>query len=138
MIGPKVDQPSAADERRAYAVVTDRDDELCQRCLRARGDNRDHRLNRSQGGRTVPSNLQLLCGSGTTGCHGIVTHDLADALREGWRVPSWGDPREWPAARYFRTDSGTVRLGWCLYTDDGRVIKISADEARRRMEGGTQ
>jgi hypothetical protein len=135
VIGPKVAAPTAAEERRAYAVVTERDGELCQKCLRARGDNRDHRLNRSQGGRTEPSNLQLLCGSGTTGCHGLVTHDLAEALRDGWRVPSWGDPREWPARRWLRTEHATLRAAWVLYDDEGGWREVSAAEARRRMGG---
>jgi hypothetical protein len=136
VIGPKVPAPTAAEERRAYAIVTERDSELCQRCLRARGDNRDHRLNRSQGGLTAPSNLQLLCGSGTTGCHGWRTENLRAALEDGWRVPAGQDPREWPARRWLRTEHATLRGAWVLYDDEGGWREISAAEARRRMEGG--
>jgi hypothetical protein len=135
VIGPKVPAPTAAEERRAYAVVTERDGQLCQRCLRARGDNRDHRLNRSQGGRTAPSNLQLLCGSGTTGCHGWRTENLRAALEDGWRVPAGQDPREWPARRWLRTRVGTLRAAWVLYDDEGGWREASAEEARRRMGG---
>lgn len=138
MIGLKVPRPTPAEEARAYVTVTERDEELCQRCLRAPGSNRDHRLNRSQGGLTVPSNLQLLCGTGTTGCHGWRTENLRAALEDGWRVPAWQDPREWPARRWLRTDVGTLRASWVLYDDSGGWREISAEEARRRMEGGAR
>ncbi len=136
MIGPKVDRPTATDERRAYAIATERDDDTCQRCLRGGAANRDHRKNRSQGGLTVASNLQLLCGSGTTGCHGWAHANPRAALEDGWAVPRWADPHEWPARRWFRTQVGTLRAGWALLDDEGGAHEISADEARRRMEGG--
>jgi hypothetical protein len=137
VIRPKTRKPTAAEEREAYAIATARDEDRCQKCHRGTPITRDHRLNRSQGGRTTPANLQLLCGSGTTGCHGWVTEHLEDALTEGWRVPAWADPLRWPAARYFPSVAGTVRLGWALYDDAGGVTEITAEEARNLMEGGT-
>jgi hypothetical protein len=133
MIGPKVDRPSKADETAAYALVTERDGNTCQRCLRGGGVNRDHRLNRSQGGLTAASNLQLLCGSGTTGCHGWATTHPREALHDGWRVPMGQTPADWPARRWFRTDVGTVRVGWALLDDEGGVREIGADVALARM-----
>lgn len=55
-----------------------------------------HRKLRSQGGRDVVSNLVLLCGSGSSGCHGI-THnpprgDEKVAIADGWIVESGEDP----------------------------------------------
>ena len=48
-----------------------------------------HRCPRGAGGSTVawlqrPANGLLLCGSGTTGCHGWVESHPADAARYGW------------------------------------------------------
>lgn len=132
MIGPKAPMPTPADEKRAYTIATGRDELLCQRCMRWCGAPQlDHRQNR-QSGNTVASNLQTL---GLT-CHQWKTEHPRDALADGWAVPRWADPAEWPARRWFRTEYGTVRAGWALYDDEGGVHEISADEARRRM-GGT-
>lgn len=136
MIGPKTVRPSKADERDAYELVTLRDSDTCQRCRRAQGTNRDHRKNRSQGGWTVASNLQLLCGTGTTGCHGWATQHPADAVTDGWAVPGWADPAEWPARRWMRTDHGMVRPAWVLYGDDGSVTEIPEHLAHELMGDG--
>ena len=52
----------------------------CVRCG-ARGSNRHELLPRSRGGPRDEWNTVVLCGSGTTGCHGWVTGhpDLAEA-----------------------------------------------------------
>lgn len=34
----------------------------------------------------------LLCGSGTTGCHGEVERDRLQAMADGWIVPDHEDP----------------------------------------------
>lgn len=36
-----------------------------------------------------PPNLLLLCGSGTTGCHGWVESHRDDARRDGFLVAAW-------------------------------------------------
>lgn len=121
----------------AYRIVTERDNNICQRCLRDCGTgvtSRDHRKNRSQGGLTTPSNLQVLGGTGTTGCHGWVTEHPFAAVRDGWTVPGWGDPKKWPARRWQRTLTGTLTLGWCLYDDDGNVAWISQEIAEKLMK----
>lgn len=59
------------------------------RTPRGMGGSRDPRLN-------LPSNLLALCGSGTTGCHGRVERDRAVAVDNGWIVPRWADPAEFP------------------------------------------
>ena len=141
MIRPKYSQPpkpSKADEADSYELVTLRDGGVCVKCLRGHtvyGVNRDHRKNRSAGGLTVLSNLQLLCGTGTTGCHGWVTEHPTDAVAEGWAVPGWptADPRLWPARRWVRAPHGTRRLAWVTYGDDGGVTEITEEEARERM-----
>ena len=104
MIAPKVAKPTPAEEREAYRLVTIRDNDTCQRCLRNCGpSNRDHRQDRSVGGRTSVVNLQILGGSGTTGCHGWKTANPRDAQAEGWAVPGWADPHEYPARRWLPT-----------------------------------
>lgn len=134
--GPKVPKLTPKEERLAYELVTARDDNTCQRCLRNCGPiNRDHRKLRSQGGRTVASNLQLLGGSGTTGCHGwATTHPLA-AVRDGWAVPGWGDPARWPARRYVPQHGGVVAARWVLYDDEGDFRVISDERAEALMDG---
>ncbi|WP_065961227.1 HNH endonuclease signature motif containing protein [Curtobacterium sp. UCD-KPL2560] len=132
MIGPKADQPTTTDARRAYAIVTERDEQQCQRCWRGGVAQRDHRKNRSQGGRTAASNLHLLCPD----CHLWKTDHPTDAAHDGWGVPGWAEPEAFPARRWVRTGVGTLRQAWVLYDDEGGVHEISAAEARRRMEGG--
>jgi hypothetical protein len=137
MIGPKVAPQTAVEQRDAYEVVTYRDGGVCVRCKRTHpllGVNRDHRQNRRPGN-TTPANLQLLCGSGTTGCHGWKTENPKASEREGWSVPGWADPAEWPARRWFSTHLGTLEIGWCLYSNDGGVERITEEDARRRIEG---
>ena len=119
-----------------WQLVTLRDGNVCVRCRRiGLAVSRDHRKNRSQGGLTVLSNLQLLCGDGTTGCHGWATEHPAEAIAEGWAVPGWptADPAEWPARRWVRIGHGVVRLAWVLYDNEGGVLQVTEEEARERM-----
>lgn len=58
-----------------------------------------HRRPRQMGGTrwegiNLPSNLMLVCGSGTTGCHGEIERQRAHAQAEGWLVPSFMDPAQ--------------------------------------------
>lgn len=131
MIAPKTAKPSKADEADAYELATLRDANTCQRCLRCGPPQRDHRKNRSQGGLTAASNLQVL----GMPCHSWKGEHPKAALAEGYAVPSWGIPSEWPARRWLPTDRGTVREAWVLYTDAGDVVEISEAEALERMRG---
>ena len=135
MIAPKVAGPTPREEWEAYEIATHRDADTCQKCRRAKGTNRDHRKNRSQGGLTFASNLQLLCGTGTTGCHGWVTANPEDAVTDGWAVPGWpkADWREWPARRWVRHGHGYLELRWVLYDDIGGFEVIDEWQARGRM-----
>lgn len=140
MIQQKAPKQTRADEQRARKLVTLRDEGVCVRCRRVdpiHGVNFDHRLNRSQGGAWSPENGQLLCGSGTTGCHGWVTEHPAQAILDGWAVPGWADPASWPARRWLSTPAGSLRLCWVLLGDDCSVMEISEDEAQRLMKGGS-
>lgn len=134
-MGPRLMKQTARDERTARTQVTERDGGLCVRCLRGDPTNFDHRKNRSQGGLWSASNGQLLCGSGTTGCHGWVTVHPHQAIIDGWAVPGWADPAEYPAARWFPTPLNTLRKGWVLLDDMGAVLEVDAAEAELRMTG---
>jgi hypothetical protein len=133
MIGPKVEKQTAADERVARERVQGRDEGRCVKCRRYGPANWDHRKNASQGGLWAASNGQLMCGSGTTGCHGWKTSNPAEAVAEGWAVPGWADPLVWPARRWVNSSIGTLTLVWVLYRDDGGFKRITDAEAAKRM-----
>lgn len=85
---------------------------LCERCGSALGTNIHHRRPRGAGGSSdpatnVPSNLLLLCGSGTTGCHGWIESHRTVAYRHGWLLQSWHNPLQQPARIH---DHGLVLL----------------------------
>ncbi len=102
-------------------LVYDRDDRCCLKCgVYAYAGSLHHRKNRSQGGLDVPSNLVVMCGSGTTGCHGWATERPTLARREGFVVPSWADPAGVPLLRYGRR----ILLG-----DDGGVAPYLPGDA---------
>lgn len=44
---------------------------------------------------TVP-NLAILCGSGTTGCHGEIESHRNDAYADGWLLHAGQNPAEVP------------------------------------------
>lgn len=133
-VGQKVPKPTAAEEKHAYAIATTRDQHTCQRCLRDCGPiARDHRQNRSQGGRTVVSNLQLL----GLGCHVWKTEYPDLATEDGWSVPGWANPLTFPASRWVPTGMGTMRLAVVLYDDLGYWVEIDEDDAARRRRGRT-
>lgn len=69
-------------------------------------------------------------------CHKWKTENARAAIEQGWAVSRYQDPAEWPAARYFSSGIGGLRLGWCLYDDVGGVHEISEAEAHQRMKGG--
>lgn len=106
--------------RKVRDTVIQRDRDRCVRCgryvpgypgsihhrtPRMMGGTRDPRVNR-------PSNLVLLCGTGTTGCHGWVESHRDEAKDAGLLIPWWQTPSEVPI-RYrdrnvFLDDDGGV------------------------------
>lgn len=112
------------------AVFFDRDKERCFRCYRGlkweergMGWSAHHRKPRGMGGTSDPkiaraSNCLILCGSGTTGCHGWVESHRANALELGLLVPRNGntDPAHVAAVR----EDGTV---WWL-TDAATAVEV--------------
>lgn len=107
------------------ATIVDRDGAACARCgravdLHARGVawSIHHRRPRGMGGSKNPAvnattNGVVLCGSGTTGCHGWVESHRDEARQQGWLVPQWRDPADVPVR--------SRRHGWAWLTTTGWV-----------------
>lgn len=93
------------------ALVIERDGHACRRCGRplpaGRGGSVHHRIPRGMGGTSwsgihSPALLVLLCGDGTTGCHGWVESNRAAALRLGWLL----------SRHLFQIDPADIPLRW--------------------------
>ena len=127
--GQKPVRPSKADERRAYADATERDDNRCVRCG-AHGIERDHRKNRSQSGWTTVANIQCLCPS----CHRWKSANPAEAMALGFAVPSYARPELWPGWR--------LHEGWVVYFDQPdengdwwrNITQFTADQLMNRND----
>lgn len=139
MIRPKYDappKPTAREEHEAYELVQLRDMGRCVRCGRADpvfGMSMDHRKNRSQGGLTLASNLQTLCGSGVTECHGWKTSHPEKSTSTGFAVPGHADPLDFPAMRLIVVRTQPV-LWPVLYDNAGGFTEISRREFSERLE----
>lgn len=66
-----------------------------------------------------PSNLLLLCGTATTGCHQRVEADRVTALANGWLLHATEEPAAAPAL------IGPSRT-WVRLTDDGDYEAVAA------------
>ena len=108
----------------AREIVKARAGERCERC----GTNWSefwsihHRRPRGMGGSkraeiNSPANLILLCGSGTTGCHGWIESNRAQAYEDGLLVRSGVDPRSVPV----RLRAGRV---WLLPDGDMQPCRV--------------
>lgn len=97
----------------ARDLVYARSGRRCERCGRRRGTNWHHR--KAAGRIWTPENGLDLCGSGTTGCHGWVTHHPTLAKRYGWSVSNYDAPLLAPVV---------VWLEWCYLTRDGQKVPI--------------
>jgi len=77
-----------------------------------------HRRPRGMGGSKDPrsnyaSNLLILCGSGTSGCHGLVERNRRDSHRDGLIVSSRCNPAAVPIL---------LNGIWWMLTDDGERV----------------
>jgi hypothetical protein len=88
------------------------------------GNNAHHRKNRSQGGEDELSNLLLLCGSGTTGCHGWVTSHPAESKRLGLSVWRSDEPEFVPVM---------YRGSWARLDNVGQVHLLRRGEVRNEL-----
>lgn len=103
------------------AIVYARAGSCCELCGRyAYGGSVHHRRRRGMGGSKrvelgLASNLLLLCGSGTTGCHGEVESDRSAAYQRGLLLRDGQPPTETPV---------DLRHGRVLLNDEGQYIPI--------------
>lgn len=112
-----------------YASAVNRDIPWCVRCgvdTQATGGSRHHRIPRGMGGTSNPAvhtvaNIILLCGTGTTKCHGWVHAHPLEAKDNGWSVPSTANPEGWPVL---------YRLRWRLLSVDGGWRNLSENECQ--------
>lgn len=94
-------------DKSTVAAVLERAGYCCESCGKPVGDQRGidfsihHRKARGMGGSrfgaNLASNLLVLCGSGTTGCHGYVESHRSEAMACGWLVSRYQDPSAVPA-----------------------------------------
>lgn len=116
--------------RRAFF---DRDGERCFVCRktlrweeRGIGWSMHHRKPRGMGGTSDPrvasiANALTVCGSGTTGCHGLIERDREEALRLGLLIPTNATTETFaPAAVWVRRQDKT----WWLLTESGRAVEV--------------
>lgn len=103
---------------RTRALLHERAHGCCEICGSHGATNAHHRQNRSQGGSDRLANLLLLCGSGTTGCHGTVT-----------KAPVWADQLGYTVKRdqsaagkaVWRWSREAARNEWVLLDDEGTL-----------------
>lgn len=106
--------------------VLDRAHGLCELCYGSLSVlSVHHRRPRQMGGTRAPwindpENLLVLCGSGTTGCHGWVESHRADGYHYGWLVRSGFSPAETP----FCDRKGQW---WLLVVDGKHRIELPFD-----------
>jgi hypothetical protein len=102
-------------EKSCRAIVYERAERFCERCCRGGPVlTVHHRRKRSQGGLWTPGNCVLVCGSGTTGCHGWIEHNPVFARAEGFHVQPWVNPLE--VSVFWRMSQ------WVFLDDDGNLI----------------
>ncbi|WP_319456881.1 MULTISPECIES: HNH endonuclease signature motif containing protein [unclassified Mycobacterium] len=90
----------------------------CEVCGVHGATNAHHRVNASQGGRPTLGNLMLVCGSGTTGCHGRITTNPSWARAHGYSVGGTFEPCDVAALRWSRW---TGAAEWVLLDDRGGI-----------------
>lgn len=116
-------QPTAA----TCDAVDERDRQCCARCGQyIVGGSRHHRKLRRYGDHGA-ANLILLCGSGTTGCHGWVHAHPKLSYAQGWMIRGHGTPCEVPL--YHRTIGS-----WVLLLDTGSFTMITPESALLRLQ----
>lgn len=107
-------------------LVHERDEGRCQRCgafIGSRPRSLHHRRARGMGGSRLANtaaNLILLCGTGTTGCHGWIESNRTKAEKLGFLVRQGHNPALIPVLRFMRRRELPTDNGWIpfLPSDD--------------------
>lgn len=99
----------------AERVSGEREGGRCRRCGQT-GVTHHHRKKRRHPGADAVPNIVMLCGSGTTGCHGLAhgSNTQARLTAEGYVVPSWADPVLFPIW-------SQVEEVWLYLLEDGTI-----------------
>jgi hypothetical protein len=92
--------------------------DCCEMCGVHGATNAHHRRNQSQGGHDLLSNLMLLCGSGTTGCHGFIGREPKVSEWMGWTIRDDTAPMH---VEVFRFDVTLGRREFVKLADDGGI-----------------
>lgn len=114
------------------AVIVARDNARCRRCGEP-GGSVHHRRPRGMGGtRTTPDPSWgvVLCGTGTTGCHGWVESHRELARAEGYLLPAGMDPDDQPV---WDTTTGQ----WVTLRADG-MLEFTGDGTEPRHLAGVR
>jgi hypothetical protein len=101
----------------AEQAAVDRDGPTCRRCHRNLVDipaSKHHRKKRRFLDADRVANIVILCGTGTTGCHGWCHSEPAAAHDAGWVCWSWETPAERPLHDLYG--------GVLMLLDDGTAI----------------
>lgn len=98
-----------------------------------RASNYAHRWAVGRGGPTTVANGLALCGSGTTGCHGLTGRRQGLSRRCGWMLDTDTDPRTVPALITFSGIPGW----WFLDAHEGSARVADAGEVPAWMWQGT-
>lgn len=119
--------PTQAVRDRVFA----RDGLACVMCGSTYQLTLQHRRCRGAGGTRRPetnglANLIVLCGSGTTGCHGWAEANPSAARARGYRVPQHANPSDVPVI---------VHGVWSWLCDDGTVVPLPQQQLAD-LDGG--
>lgn len=119
-------QVDTGPDKNTRDLVKERDHYCCSKCGRSVYGIRasvHHRRNRGDGGSSdpainSPANLLLVCGTGTTDCHGWIGSNPEEALKLGFVVSlnSDDDPADVPVKHH--------AYGWTLLRPDGDVWPV--------------
>lgn len=124
------------------AEILTRDEHTCVRCgrgvdpsARGIGWSIHHRRPRGMGGSrdpevTGPTNGVVLCGSGTTGCHGWVESNRVDARRLGFLVAQWQDPELVPVQHWLYGPAFVTPTGWVPIGAGAEGLRVAAEHLR--------
>ncbi|WP_166790639.1 MULTISPECIES: hypothetical protein [unclassified Cryobacterium] len=118
------------------AMVDGRDEQKCTRCGVWISDNgsRHHRMRRAVGGHLV-ENIILLCGSGSSLCHGWAHSHPAAAILAGYIIPTWiEDIAEVPLQVHTPGVNGRGNKSWMVLTTAGQREHLPTVEAMHRLE----
>ena len=113
-----------SDKSDVREVVIERSKGVCEVCggslTKWDGMSVHHRKPRKMGGSKdpalwLPSNLLVVCGSGTSGCHGDIEHKRGYAKLNGWLLKSYEDPAVTPVRLF---------IGWRMLNEDGTISPL--------------